>query len=219
MRDAEKKTFQLRNGKTVTYVSHDMLVVGDYGGAGSVGASNIRYLAERHGAEQNAFPNGYDDDPLTIAPSSVVNIETGSYGSRQAWVLEKIWDAYGYGELLSDYPVLDDDTLEDVEQEWRDEALKDHEKDIIRDANKVYEAALEDDADDDLEERYGEELVNDTLGELIREHGQWVCEYSSAYLYNHGDFPQMLLDALEIAVQRAAYSDALVAQPQLPFAP
>ena len=220
MRDVEKKTFRLRNGKTVTYVSHDMLAVGDYGGAGSVGAGNIRYLVERHGAERNAFPYSYDDEELTITPNAVVNIETGGWGSRTAWVLEKIWDAEDYEHLLFNYPALDDDTLTAVEQEWQDEALEDHKKDIIREASKVYEATVLGESEgDDLEERYGFEVVSGTLDELIREHGEWVYEYSNACLYNHDGFSLMLLCELEIAVQRAAYSDALAAQPQLPFAP
>lgn len=83
-----------------SYISHNALVVGDYGGSGVYGEANIRYCDE------------HVEGCL---------IDHGSYGHRQAWLPDNP-DNVCLVEDLDKYPVICDDHLHAVEEEWEDEA-------------------------------------------------------------------------------------------------
>lgn len=191
----DRKEFKLANGKTVAYVSCDLLAYGDYGG-GSVCAANIKWLEETWGAEHNAFPSSYADDQ-TIHPTRVVNIEHGGWGTRWAWVLEKIWNQEGYSDELLEYPVFDDQTLSEVEDEWKEEAWNSYvKKDVLKLAiEKLEHEHKYDDEDDedwgfDIEAVFGEERVERVMASighgyiLDGEYIEWINENSSMVLPN-----------------------------------
>jgi hypothetical protein len=96
----ESKLFYFGSDETpVEMISHDYLVVGDYGGASSVGEANIR----------------------TLEPLEGSHMEHGAYSSRQLWLP----DTEDNRELIAsfdNYPCLDDEVLCEVEAEWELEA-------------------------------------------------------------------------------------------------
>lgn len=82
------------------YVTHDCWSFGDYGGAGSLGLANIRYLTEQCGDHvltcgadtlrhiSEGCPYGLGDDTLAEIRQDRpwLILTTGSYGGEQAWV-------------------------------------------------------------------------------------------------------------------------------------
>ena len=93
------------------YISCDLLTVGDYGGAGSVGEANIRTCEEQ-------YPDCW--------------VRYGTYGFRQAWLLDTEDNRDLIRDLERDYHVLDDCILSRVENEWEHEAFDNHvKKDLL----------------------------------------------------------------------------------------
>lgn len=84
----------------VKYISNDYLEVGDYGGAGIIGAANIRSLEGQDGAFK----------------------EQVGYGSETLWILDTPDNRELLEKLESDYHLIDDEAVSNVEMEWEDEA-------------------------------------------------------------------------------------------------
>ncbi len=84
----------------VRWISCDVLCVGDYGGAGSVGEANIRCLKDR-------------EDCVVLH---------GAYYSKQAWLIDNFANGDLIRKLEKDYPCIDDEQVSRVEMEWEQEA-------------------------------------------------------------------------------------------------
>ena len=126
------------------YVSHACWAFGDYGGAGSLGLANIRYIAEqcdghvisagmgdlRHASE--GCPYGLGEDTL-----AEIKLERpwaihafGHWSSEQIWVRKAIacrLSSHGFRgetwiERMDSYPSLDDELISEIEMEWESEA-------------------------------------------------------------------------------------------------
>lgn len=221
----DRKEFKLANGKTVAYVSCDLLAYSDYGG-GSVCAANIRWLEETWGAEHNAFPPDYADDQ-TVHPTRVVNIESGSWGTRRAWVLEKIWDQEGYNAELSGYPVFDDQTLSLLEQEWVEVVWNDYvKKDVLELVVKKLEHEHKyDDEDDedwefDIDVVFGEERVERVMESIGHgyipdgEYVEWINENASMVLPDREmeKLVDYVVETLEYELEHEAFDAQLETQ-------
>ena len=126
-----------------TYLDADCLSTGDYGGAGSVGAANQKYIdalieakeytsadfyfshqeeliADGHLTLNAGYKNGewkYEVEPFTGAD---VLIFSGGYG-RSMWVRADC-DLAEDVNALADYPCFDDELVSEVETEWESEA-------------------------------------------------------------------------------------------------
>lgn len=95
----------------VAYVSCDLLLVGDYGGAGAVGEANIRALTDTEGAVERH----------------------GAYYSRQLWLPDTEENRAILEDLERDYPLVDDEVHSQVEMEWEEEAWDSYGKaDLLR---------------------------------------------------------------------------------------
>jgi hypothetical protein len=130
--DIETKT--LADGSV--WLSCDYLVTGDYGGAGSVGAANIKVLLDEHKGriEQYSMSNWHYDPPQQLTggvhsswedikpePDTTMVETYGAYSSTQVWLR----DTPETRELLAsleDYPAIADDAISEVEIEWESEA-------------------------------------------------------------------------------------------------
>jgi hypothetical protein len=164
----EKRTTDGRN-----WISCDVFVVGDYGGAGSVGAANIKTLISDNEKtyEQISMSDWERGDELTrdsvsghsvwtpVCPddSTTLVITYGNYSSQQAWLLDTPHNREIINSL-SDYPVIDDEEIGFVEMEWETEAWESWVRsDLIRAVGKV-DSDLQDIAcdmeDSDLFEAY-----------------------------------------------------------------
>jgi hypothetical protein len=171
------------------YVTHDLLTVGDYSGAGSIGAANIAYLLEEFGTCTGGWAVS-DGDNYTgtngVYPSLEVDatqeafvIRKGDYGYEQAYVLESAWLERGYE--LENYPVLDDDTHLGIEEEWAEAAWDDY-------GRRELERELEELGHPEFEEQV--RLYKDT-GHRLSDVA--VFKYSNAHL----DAGKVLEDFLE----------------------
>ena len=164
-------------GDAIPYVTHDLLVVGDYGGAGSVGAANIAFLLEQFGSCAGEWAVSDGDsyrDTNGVYPSLEVStaqeplvVRKGVYGYAQAYVLESAWLEKGYE--LEDYAILDDDTLSRTEEEWIEAAWDDYGK-------RELQSSLE-----SLELGVSNEVL-DTYKSSSNIDSVAVFEYCSAYL-------------------------------------
>lgn len=142
------------------YLSHSALTYGDYGGAGSVGVSNVRViLDDEDNADRTcrmtyrAWENldkwnddfteqAYIDDFNCPEPPLVVHLQ-GGYGSNTLWLL----DCEEMREViasLEDYPLLDDCDHSEVEVEWEEDAWDDW---IRYDLHRTLSEELQDKAD------------------------------------------------------------------------
>lgn len=93
----------------IALISCDLLRYGDYDNSGSVERANVRYLEANNLIDQ---------------------LETGAYGSVQAWLL----DTPGNRELLDgleDYPCFDDELVSQIEAEIEENYIRDND-DIFR---------------------------------------------------------------------------------------
>lgn len=156
-----------------TYVTHDALTCGDYGGAGSVGVANIRSVlaefggrvedwgyselyAEGEGRESRLVRVNTGEGPLdyrhewqhrTPDPEAVCLHVTGVYGSETIYLLEGNEDCDETLAALENYCLLDEQVHSEVEMEWEDEAWKSWlRSDLI--------GTLSDEPDDDEPEDY-----------------------------------------------------------------
>lgn len=183
----DKIWIEFSDGQGGFYVSCTALVWGDYGGSGSVGAANIRYLTKQHSESLGYWADSYQDGEYTTnatkyvaknspLPSPVdVAIARGSYNFHQAWVKESVWFDSNYD--LDGYPVFDDETLSEVEDEWIQEAWNDYGK---KEVYKMLEIDL-----DSLERSEEEKAAEVTLSSFLGGEGLDMfatCEYSSAYI-------------------------------------
>ena len=128
----EKHTADGRN-----WITDDALCIGDYGGAGSVGAANIKSLMETHSAtfeqwsmstwdrgdtlQYNRETGHSEWTPVSPAADTTLIITRGSYSSEQAWLLDTP-DARETIDALADYPCIDDEAVSEIETEWETEA-------------------------------------------------------------------------------------------------
>ena len=126
------------------YVTFDAFSFGDYGGYGSIGLSNIRYVAnqcEGHVLEMGADTLRYISEgcPCSLGESEAAEeaserpwaiLAYGSYGGQQMWVRKAIafrLSSHGFrgntwAKQLENYPSLDDEGSSEVEMEWECEA-------------------------------------------------------------------------------------------------
>lgn len=118
-----------------TYVTHDLLTCGDYGGAGSVGVANIRTVLEQfegrveewsyrnlrreaEGEPSHYLCSGTWEHDIPEDPCLHV---VGAYGSEFIYLLEGE-EADEILAGLENYVVLDDEAVTEVEMEWEHEA-------------------------------------------------------------------------------------------------
>lgn len=111
----------------VEFISPDACSFGDYGGAGSVGLSNIRAILadERAGEVANTWLGSmeYSDELAeAVAAGAVVIHATGSYGSETVYIRADTELAEETVAALADYPSLDDEGSSSIELEWENEA-------------------------------------------------------------------------------------------------
>lgn len=133
-------------------ISHDMLCVGDYGGAGSIGEANIRALEGRADAY----------------------VEHGSHGSKQLWLSDTESNRVVI-EGLDDYCSVDDNIVSEVELEWEQEAWDSFARsDLIHTLDSGVRNVAEDLADDVLFELYREAME--------KENEYPTPEYSGVYI-------------------------------------
>ena len=189
------------------WISHDLLIVGDYGGAGVVGAANIQFLknhAEKYitmASWKACFHNKHFSvvgDEVDLSGVDLIIVEAG-YNSEQAYVLvgsELAEEITG----LDYYPAIDDEWVAEVEGYWRAEYM-DYLIDDVR--NRLWEryenfdtwwnqpcSAL-------IPENIGKpsptpyECFNDLFEQVVSEESQkgdnWVCwryEYNNAYFHD-----------------------------------
>lgn len=117
-------------------ISHELLCVGDYGGAGSLGEANIRAMEDTEGAYT----------------------EYGSHNFRQLW-LPDTKDNRETIDGLDDYPSVDDEKVSEVEGEWEKEAWDSWVRsDLLRTIDVEIRDVVEDFHDDLLWECYREAM-------------------------------------------------------------
>ena len=126
------------------YVTFDAFSFGDYSGYGSIGLSNIRYVAnqcEGHVLEMGADTLRHISEgcPYSLGESEAAEeaserpwaiLTYGSYDSQQIWVRKAIafrLSSHGFrgdtwAERLENYPSLDDEGSLEIEMEWEMEA-------------------------------------------------------------------------------------------------
>lgn len=132
----------------IQWVSHDLLAVGDYGGAGSVGEANLRYLRCEFDFESAHLISSFinvDGNLEACPPESAatrVLILYESFGSVTAFLHPEIADRIL--ESLENYPVLDDQILTEVETEWEKKAFGDGEEfeDFVSEARATVARSL-----------------------------------------------------------------------------
>ncbi len=104
------------------YVSCDYFCVGDYGGAGSVGESNIRSLQD----DEGAF------------------VEWGGHGSKTLWLPDTPENRSLIERLERNYPVIDEGLMSEVESEWETEAWESWlRNDLLHEVGKTHPALSE----------------------------------------------------------------------------
>jgi hypothetical protein len=126
------------------YITNDALAFGDYGGAGSVGAANIRSLEKEYAEdlEYGSYSRAWDNHSIEGTPSLVILEDMCS--SKIAYLREDIADETL--AAVSDYPCLDDQEVSAVEMEWEQEAWSSWlQHDLIR--------TLPEDEDNDLRDK------------------------------------------------------------------
>lgn len=146
----EKQTADGRN-----WITCDVFVVGDYGGAGSVGAANIKSLMSDHEKtyEQWSMSTWERGDELTrdnetghsvwtpIAPAAETTmvLTYGGYSGQQAWLLDTP-EARETIAAMANYPCIDDEEVSAVEIEWESDAWECWlRSDLLRELGKVDE--------------------------------------------------------------------------------
>jgi hypothetical protein len=172
------------------YVTHDCWTFGDYGGAGSIGLSNIRYIvAQCEGrvieCGANTLRHISEGCPYGLGAKELAEIRAerpwairtyGDYGSQRVWVRKAIamrLSSHGFQgdtwiERMEGYPSLDEDGSSQIEMEWESEAWKSWLKhDLLITLS------------DDLQEK-SEPLSDDTLFEIYRQAMDECEEYPEA---------------------------------------
>lgn len=112
----------IKDSSGVEYATCAFLVISDYGGSGSVGHANIRYLKEHF---ENNFIEISAGRICCESFSSPMIIESGGHGYER--ILLRVSDASSeIFKNLESYPVLDDGLLSMIESEWEVEAWSDY---------------------------------------------------------------------------------------------
>lgn len=126
------------------YVSHPCWTFGDYGGAGSLGLANIRYITEQcegHviDASMSDLRHASEGCPYGLGKITLEDIRLerpwaihafGDYSSEQIWVRKAIacrLSSHGFRgetwiERMDSYPVFSDELMSEIEMEWESEA-------------------------------------------------------------------------------------------------
>ena len=141
------------------WITNSALTIGDYGGCGAVGVANIRYILEQ--AEEDVQymspqqwtrateDRQYSDDP-ELAECDVV-IVIYAYGGRSVWVRASNEELAELVYGLSDYPLICDQTHNEVMSEREIEAWDNWIKyDLISKLDETEEEKAESMDDDQL---------------------------------------------------------------------
>lgn len=174
---------------------------GDYGGDGSVGLANIRYLREQFADRMvvdsfdSWFPDGtpktvyvnreWVDRPESDFDGVSLIVLEGSYNSESAYLDIDCDEYQDIAGALDNYPVLDDELVYKIESDWEDDALVECCRDIGRELSSDY--LTEDDEDRATLEDVWQELDAEKQAEIVRQAMQDgnVCasvEYSSSFI-------------------------------------
>lgn len=192
------------------WISHDLLVVGDYGGAGSIGMANIQFL-KNHAKKyitMDSWKACFHNKQFSICGQEVdltgvdlIVVEAG-FNSEQAYILVGS-ELEEYITELDQYPAIDDESVSEVEQLWRNEYMDYLLEDVWKRIWSRYEnfdtwwnapcPAL-------IPENMGKpsptpyECFNDLFEQVVRDVSQegenWNCwryEYNNAYFYDPKD--------------------------------
>lgn len=205
------------------WITHDLLVCGEYGGAGVIGMANIQFLknhAEKY-ITMDAWKACFHNKHFSICGQEVdltgvdlIIVEAG-WNSEQAYVLigseleQEI-------TALDQYPAIDDEWVAEIEQTWRNEHMDYLLEDVWKRLWSRYEnfdhwwnepcPAL-------IPENIGKpsptpyECFNDLFEQVIREESHcnpdvykcWQYEYNNAYFYDPKD------EATDILVNKFLY--------------
>ena len=158
----------------ITYLDASCIASGDYGGAGSVGVANQRYIDEKIEAGELTSESFYFSNTEELQRDGFITTLTGrdsrgfstweaqpftgadvlifggGHGGRTMWIRSDI-DFAEEVNALADYPCFDDELVSFVEQEWEAEAWHSY---VMQDLTADMPEHLEDKAgrlEDDLE--------------------------------------------------------------------
>ena len=166
------------------YETNPALTWGNYGGAGSVGLANLRYLQEEypdfinlhHSQLQSELENPTDEEYpiLIVAGYSGHDGQTAYLRTGKDVPLQRI-DPEELLEDLENSLVLDEDSLYKVEAEWEAEAKED------------YISEFQTDEIENLLCNFPGAVVNQILSsawdQVIEKHDSpWISELSSSYI-------------------------------------
>lgn len=192
------------------WISHDLLIVGDYGGAGTVGMANINFLKNhaKKSINMDSWKACFHEKKFSICGQEVdltgvdlIIVEAG-WNSKQAYILVGS-ELEEYITELDQYPAIDDESVSEVEQLWRDEHMDYLLEDVWKRLWSRYEnfdhwwnepcPAL-------IPENIGKpsptpyECFNDLFEQVVRDASQegenwncWQYEYNSACFYDPKD--------------------------------
>lgn len=133
------------------FITSDLFRYSDYGGGYTIAKANIRYI---------------EDNYKDLIDKELISTDSTAYnGENMEFKFAALADDKLYEELLSleGYPVLDDQTLSEVEMELEDECWNSYGRDMFKDA---------------LIEKYGEEaeeLSDEEIDDLAYEASQYTC--------------------------------------------
>ena len=116
------------------WLTDDCLTVGDYGGAGSVGAANLRWLEEKGNV---CSPSGMHIDShnrLRFSDSESSDFSVvfyhSSYSYKRAFIRlsgeQADAEIIEATQTLENYPLYDEQVLSEIECEWEEEAWEDY---------------------------------------------------------------------------------------------
>lgn len=178
-----------------TYLAHDCLVRGDYGGAGSVGVANIRVVLKQfeerteewsHTAlsdESDGYPSQDYGSAHRIPEEPCLHV-TGDHGYEAIYFLEGE-EADEILASLERYPLLDEEVHSEAELEWEREAWDSWVRADLIDAL----------SDESLREWAGG--IDDERNDILRHAYQEAMEDTNTY-------PEAEYDGVYVDVDRIA---------------
>lgn len=132
--------------------------------------------------------DSYVLDVIAIRNAKVISVY-GDYGYRQLWVARNDDELRETVEALEYYPLINDETLGEIEIEWQNEFITDNIDYNFRRAVEKVLAGMVGDRKDDLTEEQAEALAEsltvDDVYEVLHKHdnGQyWHYENQSAFM-------------------------------------
>ena len=186
------------NGESAQYVDHDACVFGPYGGAGSVGAANIRVLREEYGAQDlDLYESGGWDGGIRVVEVRQKDLPEiaicyDRIGSQYALFRTDSDKAREVLEELDKYPCLDDELLSEIEWEWavQNDEVQDLESELV---DQFVESGMAEEA--------AKERASEVIYRALREGmGDWIMmEYDGAYVD-----PDALREAVEKQLKELA---------------